>query len=70
MLTGTLTSMDRETAAAKIRAMGGSVASSVSKNTTYLVAGDNTGARKTEKAAELGVAVLDEKQFIEMLGEK
>ncbi len=70
VLTGTLTSMDRETAAAKIRAMGGSVASSVSKNTTYLVAGDNTGARKTEKAAELGVAVIDEKQFIEMLGEK
>ena len=70
VLTGTLTSMDRETAAAKIRALGGNVASSVSKNTTWLVAGENTGARKTEKATELGVAVIDEKQFLEMLGEK
>ena len=69
VLTGTLTSMDRETAAAKIRALGGNVASSVSKNTTWLVAGENTGARKTEKATELGVAVIDEKQFLEMLGE-
>lgn len=70
VLTGTLTSMDRESAAAKIRALGGSVAAAVSKNTTYLVAGENTGARKTEKATELGVAVIDEKQFLEMLGEK
>ncbi len=70
VLTGTLTSMDRETAAAKIRALGGNVASSVSKNTTCLVAGDNTGARKTERAAELGVAVLDEKSFLEMLGDQ
>lgn len=70
VLTGTLTSMDRETATAKIRALGGSVASAVSKNTTYLVAGENTGARKTEKATELGVAVIDEKQFLEMLGGK
>jgi len=70
VLTGTLRSMDRDSAAAKIRAMGGNVASSVSKNTSYLVAGENTGARKTEKAGELGVAVLDETSFLEMLGQK
>ena len=61
MLTGTLASMDRETAAAKIRALGGNVASSVSKNTTLASClGENTGARKTEKTTELGVAVIDE----------
>jgi DNA ligase (NAD+) len=70
VLTGTLTSMEREKAAEKIRALGGSVSSSVSRNTSYLVAGQNTGARKTERAAELGVAVIDEKTFLEMLGEE
>jgi DNA ligase (NAD+) len=67
VLTGTLASMDRETASAKIRAKGGAVASSVSRNTTYLVAGANTGARKTEKAAQLGVQVIDEEAFLAML---
>lgn len=67
VLTGTLASMDRETASAKIRAKGGAVASSVSRNTTYLVAGANTGARKTEKAAQLGVQVIDEEAFLKML---
>lgn len=67
VLTGTLQSMDRETASALIRQAGGNTATSVSKNTTYLVAGANTGARKTEKAAELGVKVIDEQQFLEML---
>ena len=69
VLTGTLASMDRDTASAKIRALGGNVASSVSRNTTFLVAGANTGARKTEKAAELGVAVIDEAAFLKMIGE-
>ena len=67
VLTGTLASMDRETASAKIRAKGGAVASSVSRNTTYLVAGANTGARKTEKAAQLGVQVIDEEAFLAMI---
>lgn len=67
VLTGTLSAMDREIAAAKIRARGGNVASAVSKNTTYLVAGANTGARKTEKAAELGIHVLDETAFLKLL---
>ena len=67
VLTGTLASMDRETASAKIRAKGGAVASSVSRNTTYLVAGANTGARKTEKASQLGVQVIDEEAFLAMI---
>ena len=68
VLTGTLASMDRESAGAKIRALGGKVASAVSKNTTYLVAGANTGATKSAKAAQLGVAVIDEPAFLAMIG--
>ena len=67
VLTGTLQSMDRDTASAKIRQAGGKTASAVSKNTTYLVAGENTGARKTEKAAELGIQVLNETEFLALL---
>ncbi|NLZ62760.1 MAG: NAD-dependent DNA ligase LigA [Lentisphaerae bacterium] len=67
VLTGTLQSMDRETAAARIRALGGNVASAVSRNTTYLVAGENTGARKTEKAQELGIKVINEAEFLALL---
>ncbi len=67
VLTGTLKKMDRETAAARIRALGGNVASAVSRNTSYLVAGENTGARKSEKAEELGVKVLNEEEFLSLL---
>ncbi len=67
VLTGTLTSMSREEARERIRLLGGAAAESVSGNTTYLVAGANTGARKTERAAELGVKVLDEPQFLALL---
>ncbi len=69
VLTGTLTAMDRDTASDHIRQLGGKVASSVSRNTTYLVAGANTGARKTEKAADLGVTVIDEATFLTMIGQ-
>ena len=67
VLTGTLQSMDRETASAKIRQAGGRTASSVSRHTDFLVAGTGTGARKTGKAAEYGVKVIDENQFLELL---
>lgn len=68
VLTGTLQRMTRDDAANVIRSLGGQVTSSVSKHTSYLVTGDNTGARKIEKAHELGVSTLSEEQLAEMLG--
>lgn len=65
VLTGTL-SMPREEAEAKIRALGGSASGSVSKKTSYLVAGENAGS-KLQKAHELGVQVLNEEEFARML---
>lgn len=68
VLTGTLEHMTRDEAAECIEQRGGKVTSSVSGNTTYLVAGANTGARKTSKADELGVTVLDEAGLMDLLG--
>ncbi|NLF18000.1 MAG: NAD-dependent DNA ligase LigA [Lentisphaerae bacterium] len=67
VLTGTLTSMSRDEAQRRIRALGGNATDSVSRHTTALVAGANTGARKTEKAAQLGVSVLDETAFLDLI---
>ncbi len=69
VVTGTLDSMGRDAAAEKIRALGGEFHSSVVKNTTYLVAGHNTGKSKLEKAAKYGTKVIDEAEFLEILGE-
>jgi len=69
VLTGTLHQTDRETASAKIRSLGGKTTTSVSRNTTYLVAGENTGQRKTEKALELNVKIINEKEFFKLLEE-
>ena len=68
VLTGTLESMSRDEAAEEIRKRGGNVTNSVSKNTTFLIVGENAGATKSEQAKSLGVKELDQKQFLTMLG--
>ncbi len=65
VFTGSL-SIDRVAAQETIRKLGGEVSSSVSKNTSYVVAGENAGS-KLEKAKELGVKVIDEKTYLEMV---
>ncbi len=66
VLTGTLASLEREAAKDKIRALGGSAAESVSKETDYLVVGANPGS-KLDKARQLGVKILDEAEFLKLL---
>jgi DNA ligase (NAD+) len=66
VLTGTLDTLSREEAAALITERGGRVSASVSKKTTFVVAGRDPGS-KLEKAQALGVAILDEAQLRAML---
>lgn len=67
VLTGTLSSMTRDEAGRRIRAQGGRVVSSVSKKTSCVIAGADPGSKLTEAQA-LGVSVLDEDGFLELLG--
>ncbi|MBE6599272.1 MAG: NAD-dependent DNA ligase LigA [Ruminococcaceae bacterium] len=66
VLTGTLSTMTRDEASAKIKAAGGKVSGSVSKKTSFVVAGEAAGSKLT-KATELGVEVISEERFVEML---
>lgn len=69
VLTGTLQTMTRDEASDKIKMRGGKTSSSVSKNTSYVLAGTNPGS-KLDKAEKLGVIILDEDEFLKMIGER
>ena len=69
VVTGTLESMTREEAQEALVALGAKVSKSVSKKTTYVIAGTEAGS-KLQKAQELGVGVLDEKGFLALLQSK
>jgi DNA ligase (NAD+) len=67
VLTGTLPTLTREQATAQIEALGGKVASSVSKKTDFVLAGEAAGS-KLEKARQLQVPVIDEAEFRKICG--
>ncbi|HOF50096.1 MAG TPA: NAD-dependent DNA ligase LigA [Candidatus Colwellbacteria bacterium] len=66
VLTGTLETMSREQAKEKIRALGGDISESVGSKTDYLVAGIDPGS-KYNRAKEIGVKILDEKEFLRLI---
>jgi DNA ligase (NAD+) len=66
VLTGTLTALTREQAKEEVERRGGKVSGSVSRKTDFVIAGEEAGS-KLKKAAELGVKVLDERAFLDLL---
>lgn len=69
VLTGTLQNMTREEAKERLIALGAKTSESVSKNTSYLVVGSEAGS-KLAKAEKLGVKILDEKKFLELISQE
>jgi len=67
VLTGTLPTLKREEATARIEALGGKVSGSVSKKTDYVLAGEEAGS-KLDKAQELGIKILNEAEFLQLCG--
>jgi DNA ligase (NAD+) len=67
VITGTLPNWSREVATEKIEAAGGKVTGSVSKKTSFVVAGEDPGASKWNKAQEIGTEIIDEARLSEML---
>ena len=68
VVTGTLSSMGREEAEDKLRALGATVTSGVTKNTTALITGEKPGKSKTDKADKLGISRLSEAEFLRLIG--
>ena len=66
VFTGGLETMSREDAGERVRTLGGEVSSSVSKQTSYVVSGDSSGS-KLDKARDLCVTIIDEKEFLRLL---
>lgn len=69
IVTGTLSGMDRETAEDRLRSLGATVTSSVTKNTTALIVGEKPGQSKLDKAAKYGTRVMNESEFLELIEE-
>ena len=69
VLTGTLGNLTREQATELVESNGGKVTSSVSKKTSFVVAGSDAGS-KLQKARELGVKVVDERELLKMVGDR
>lgn len=69
VLTGTLQNMTRDEASEKIKLLGGKTSSSVSKNTSYVIAGESAGSKLT-KAQNLGVIILSENDFLTLINEE
>jgi DNA ligase (NAD+) len=69
VLTGSLKSMTRDKASEEIRVRGGSIVGKVSKNTDFLVIGEEPGT-KLQEAERLGITIIDEKEFLKKLGVK
>jgi len=67
IITGTLSSMGREEAEDKLRALGATVTSSVTKNTTALIIGEKPGKSKTDKAMKLGIPTINEQEFLKLI---
>jgi DNA ligase (NAD+) len=67
VVSGSLDSLEREEAAERIRALGGTFQTSVGKTTDYLVVGDKPGQSKLDKAQKLGTTVLDEAAFLKLI---
>ena len=67
IITGTLESMGREEAEDKLRALGATITSSVTKTTTALIAGAKPGKGKTDKAEKFGIKTINEQEFLKLL---